>query len=144
MAVLDKFQLCFYTHLWDRPFELCERLMPSFIFKENWNNIKISHAHNRYSVIICWLYTLNVIHTGEIYVINKSPEKIIDKGNNSFLKAWLQKVAHKKCCRNEYYPYIKNLIHQTKFTLSIRRKFIFCATKWGSRSIAYHYELFQK
>lgn len=74
-------------------------------------------------------------------VVNKPPEKTVGKKNNCFFKAWLQKVAHTNCDRNEYYPHIKNLIHQTKFTLSIRHKSIFCARKWGSHSVSYHYEL---
>lgn len=55
--------------------------------------------------------------------MNKSPEKIVGNGNNFFLKAWLQKVARKNCYRNEYYPYIKNLIYQNKFILSDKSPF---------------------
>lgn len=38
-------------------------------------------------------------------------------------------------------PRIKNLIHQTRFTVSIRHKSIFYARKWGPHSISYRYEL---
>lgn len=102
-------------------------------------NIKISYAYSRYSVINYWLYTLNL--TTEESITTKPSEKIVCKRHNALLKVWLQKVAHTYCFRNEYYPHIKNLIHQTKFTLSIRHKSTFYTRKWGSHSICYHYEL---
>lgn len=102
-------------------------------------NIKISYAYSRYSVINYWLYTLNL--TTEESITTKPSEKIVCKRHNALLKVWLQKVVHTYCFRNEYYPHIKNLIHQTKFTLSIRHKSTFYTRKWGSHSICYHYEL---